>query len=168
VIALANRFYFESTNTISVPTVSQSLSQTSLSTSQLRSESSQGTSISNSQSQASTSSSEIFNSSISNDGTTYADRLLIRGVVVAWGGPLGQYFQLYSPTFSNRSYVIGENIPINFSVLFLTSSDEGVSYNGTTAYLNVTIESPGFQLVSVELHNNFDQNPIFVTSNTLI
>ena len=99
--------------------------------------------------------------------STSSKGVQIKGVRVAFTGPLSDYFQLTTPSFSNQSYSAGDDIPLNFSVLFLTSSDEGVSYNGSAALINVTVVTTGFQLVSVTLANSFKENPVFVTSNGL-
>lgn len=46
-------------------------------------------------------------------------------------------------------------------------NDEGVFYNGTAAFLNVTINTAGFRLISVA-DDSFKGNPIFVQANNFV
>ena len=92
----------------------------------------------------------------------------ITSIVLMKTGPIGKLLLISSPVL-NSSYSAGDSIRLNFSIAFANVEDEGyIQYNASASYANVSISTAGFQLLSVVILQNPNENPIFLPMQNFV
>ena len=128
--------------------------------------------ISQTQSGANTTSNSISQSSDHNNTTkgplTGKNIVNITSIQVTKTGPIGPFLLVAVPHI-NSTYSAGSTISLNFSIAFANVGDEGyIQYNSSASLANVSVVTPGFQLLHVIVNFNPDENPLYLPMQNFV